>query len=32
LSVAVRVFLFGGLPLVLAAVHVWLDERVGHRA
>jgi hypothetical protein len=30
--VASRVFLFGVLPLVLAAEHVWLDERVGHRA
>lgn len=32
MSVAIRVFLFGVLPLVLAVVHVWLDERVGHRA
>ena len=33
LSIAAsRVFLFGVLPLVLAAMHVWLDERVGHRA
>jgi hypothetical protein len=33
LSIAAsRVFLFGVLPLVLAATHVWLDERVGHRA
>ncbi len=30
--VAVRVFLFGVLPLVLAAAHVWLDERVRHQA
>ena len=33
LSIAAsRVFLFGVLPLMLAATHVWLDERVGHRA
>ena len=33
LSIAAsRVFLFGVLPLVLAATHVWLDERVEHRA
>jgi 4-amino-4-deoxy-L-arabinose transferase-like glycosyltransferase len=33
LSITVsRVFLFGLLPLVLAATHVWLDERVRHRA
>ena len=29
---AIRVLLFGVLPLVLAAAHVWLDERVRHRA
>jgi hypothetical protein len=29
---AVRVLLFGVLPLVLAVAHVWLDERVRHRA
>jgi hypothetical protein len=29
---AIRVLLFGALPLVLAAVHVWLDGRVRHRA
>ena len=28
---AVRVLLFGVLPLVLAAVHVWRDERIAHR-
>src|SRR4051812_29858245 len=29
---ALRVVLFGVLPLVLAAAHIRLDERVGHRA
>ena len=29
---ALRVLLFAVLPLVLAAAHVWLDERVRHRA
>ena len=29
--VSVRVLLFGVLPLVLAVVHIWLDERVRHR-
>jgi len=29
---AIRVLLFGIVPLVLAAVHVWLDGRVRHRA
>jgi hypothetical protein len=29
---AIRVLLFGVLPLVLAAAHVWLDARVRHRA
>ena len=29
---AVRVLIFGVLPLVLAVAHVWLDERVRHRA
>src|SRR4051812_50110944 len=29
---ALRVLLFGVLPLLLAVAHVWLDDRVRHRA
>ena len=32
MSAAARVFLFGLLPILLALVHVWLDERVVQRA